>query len=234
MKNIFLFDVDGVLCNRGEKIDTQFCNFFLEWSKDKEYYIVTGSSREKTVSQIGENILLNAKISYHCLGNNIWIQDNEVTVNEFELLPEEYEYLNDAITNSTFTPKTGNHFDLRKGSVNFSIVGRDADKDVRRSYIEYDKNVEERLNLVKDFNLKFPRLTAFIGGDISIDICLRGADKSIALYWMFLPNTIIHFFGDRMCQHGVDFPIKDKLMPPHRLYNILHGYSQTFEILKNL
>ena len=34
----YLFDVDGVLCNRGEPISIDFKNYLLEFLKDKEYF----------------------------------------------------------------------------------------------------------------------------------------------------------------------------------------------------
>ena len=49
----YIFDVDGVLCDTGEIIDPEFRAWFIEWSKDKEYYILTGGKREATMKQIG-------------------------------------------------------------------------------------------------------------------------------------------------------------------------------------
>jgi len=74
MINTWLFDVDGVLCNTNEKIDPEFHDWFVDWSKDKEYYIVTGGERLSTVNQIGLEILNNAKIQFHCMGNRYLYQ----------------------------------------------------------------------------------------------------------------------------------------------------------------
>ena len=49
----FIFDVDGVLCDRGQLIDEKFKWFLEDWAEDKQYYLATGSPRNKTIAQIG-------------------------------------------------------------------------------------------------------------------------------------------------------------------------------------
>lgn len=226
---LYAFDIDGVLCDRGEKIDLQFKSWFLNWAKDKKYYIVTGSNREKAIAQVGEDIVLNSQISFHCLGNNIWIQDHEVTVNQFTLTTEENQFLQEQIKNSQFEYKTGNHFDFRKGSINFSIIGKNATQDQRQKYVVYDKNVEERIKVIKNFNYNFPRLEAFIGGDVSIDICLNGSNKQQILQLIDCANNVLHYFGDRCFKFGVDFPIAQALhKTKHACHQIDNGYIETY------
>ena len=53
----YIFDVDGVLCDTSQRIDKEFSQNFQEWAEDKEYYLITGSHREKTIDQIGPEIL---------------------------------------------------------------------------------------------------------------------------------------------------------------------------------
>lgn len=226
---LFAFDIDGVLCDRGQKIDAQFKTWFLNWAKDKKYYIVTGSNREKAIAQVGEEILLNAQISFHCLANNIWIQDHEVTVNQFTLTPEESQFLLEQITASSFVHKTGNHFDYRKGSINFSVVGKNASQHQRQEYVLYDKDTEERIKIIKNFNYNFPRLEAFIGGDVSIDICLNGANKQTILQLIDCTGSELHYFGDRCFKFGVDYPIAKALhVTKHTCHQIDNGWIETY------
>ena len=56
----YIFDVDGVLCDTGQLIDDEFSDYFQCWSKDKTYYLVTGSHKEKTIDQA---------IEFHLQGN---------------------------------------------------------------------------------------------------------------------------------------------------------------------
>lgn len=235
MNAIYIFDVDGVLCDRGQAIDPIFKNWFLEWSKDKTYYIVTGSTREKTISQIGEEILLNSVISLHCLGNNIWIKDHEVCVNKIELKPIEEQFLMNKVKESTYSIKTGNHLELRKGSINFSILGKNATQEQRLAYAAYDKQNLERFYIIKDFIKTFPRFEGFIGGDVSIDICLRGANKAQIFQYIDISKDT-HFFGDRCFINGVDYPIFKNLSKTQNgvSHQINDGYVETCKILKSL
>lgn len=235
MEKLFVFDVDGVLCDRGKTIDTDFKHFFINWSRDKKYYLVTGSPREKTIDQIGLEICEKADISFHCLGNSIWTDGNETVVNNFQLHDDELGILNQLLESSEFPYRTGNHINKRNGSYNFSIVGRNADPEQRLEYISYDKLNMERYFLVEEINRRCPRLEAFIGGDISIDICLKQANKSSVIN--FLYNGFIYYFGDALFEHGVDYPVLQKLKKlshMSKVYNIANGHHDTRKILEKL
>ena len=52
----FIFDIDGTLTTSRRKIDTDFPDFFLDFAVNNEVYLVTGSNRENTIEQIGENL----------------------------------------------------------------------------------------------------------------------------------------------------------------------------------
>ena len=73
----------------------------------------------------------------------------------------------------------------KTGSFNFSVVGRNANEEQREQYKIYDNEKQERLNIRESSKQKFPRFDVFIGGDISIDICLRGAHKGQVIETIF-------------------------------------------------
>ena len=206
MKQIFLFDVDGVLCDRGQKIDPAFHGWFSQFIRDKEFFFVTGSGREKTIEQLGVDLVNKCRISFHCMGNNIWIDNREISINQFVLKHEELHFLESLVNNHFFAKKTGSHIEYRKGSVNFSIVGKNASLEDRKLYSNFDKAFSDRLNIIKEITTKFPRLEAYLGGDVSIDICLQGCNKS-QITTMLPPNDKIYFFGDRCYEYGIDYPI---------------------------
>jgi phosphomannomutase len=245
MNTLYLFDVDGVLCDRGQKVDDQFKIWFLSWAENKSFFFITGSDRNKTIEQLGNDFVQKSKISYHCMGNNIWINNKEISINQFFLKKDELEFLENAIQESVFPLKTGNHMDFRKGSVNFSVIGKNASITERQQYKKFDKISNERLKIVKQLTTKFPRLDAYLGGDISIDICLKGADKSQVLQ-ILPPHEKLIFFGDRCYPYGIDYPISKYFTPMtkesiqgtdryrHEYFQINNGYNETWEILKLL
>lgn len=222
----FLFDVDGVICDRGEKIDPEFKLWLTNFLKDKKFHWVTGSMREKTIHQIGQDLYDMCDLSFHSMGNEIYVHGEEVLINQFNLTSEEKDFLLTCVNESLFTQKTGLHIEQRKGSVNFSIPGRNADKNVRQQYIEYDKINSERLKLVEKIENNMPRFQAYIGGDISIDICLKNCNKGQVV---FLSGSKALFFGDRMDKFGIDVPLMHMCSDSHHIKN---GYKETWEILK--
>jgi len=235
MNYFFGFDVDGVLCDRGQSMDPKFREWFTNWLIGKKYYIVTGSSREKTISQIGEEILNQSIISFHCLSNNIWIKDQEVTINNFTFKDKELDLLNSFIQRSHFPIKSGNHLEYRKGSVNFSIIGKNVSQLDRQQYVKYDKEYSERIQIINEFVNQFPRFDAFIGGDVSIDICLTGANKKQIINLCNFGDDTFHYFGDRCFKYGADYPLFLALQQTkHICHQINNGYTETYGILQTL
>jgi hydroxymethylpyrimidine pyrophosphatase-like HAD family hydrolase len=232
MKNItWLFDVDGVLCDTGERATDEFRDWFINWAQDKRICLVTGSQREKTIYQVGQEIVDMAFMNFNCLGNSIWMYGKETLINQIVLHEDERKWLEDAVLNSKFSIKTGNHIELRNGSINFSTIGRNATLDQRLLYKQWELVNKERDKIVTNFVNTFNRFEAYIGGDTSIDICLSGANKSQCID--LLPDGMtdnIIFFGDRCGPGGIDKPIADRLRYA-RVHKVT-SYKDTWAILK--
>lgn len=239
MEDIFIFDVDGVLCDSGQKIEKEFMKYFLNWSKGKNYVLITGSELEKTIEQIGLKIVQKASIVFNCMGNSIYMHGKKTIYNQFTLKEEEYQFLLKKITDSKFPFKTGNHIVQREGSLNFSVVGRNASIEQRTLYKRFDSVNNERQKIVKSFLKRFPRFEAFIGGETSIDICLRGANKGLA--YPLIPKvdqSRIYFFADKAYPGGIDEPFAQRVYERnvnegHTVYHV-NGYKETLDILKTL
>jgi phosphomannomutase len=237
IQKLFIFDVDGVLCDRSMPIDPEFKKWFLIWAKRFKHsiYYLTGSNREKTELQIGKEMLELADISFHCLGNSVWIDGRENIINTFQLNQDEINWLESKVKASPYPEKTGKHIEPRTGSVNFSIVGRNATVEQRLRYKQYDEETNERITILQEFIKTFPHFDAFVGGDISIDICLRGAHKGLALkYAPWNDYHSIYAFGDKGMEYGVDYPLSKFKALAYRYIQIDNGYKETWEILKNL
>ena len=237
----YIFDVDGVLCDTGQVIDEKFKDYFEEWSKDKTYYLVTGSHKEKTIDQIGRAIPDHQNIGFHCMGNAIYPPTgNEVLINEFEFTEEEMYHFHNFWRRSIYDQKP--NFDTviekRQGSYNFSLATRNKDRELRNRYMEHDKLYNERENFIIQLNNTFPRLEAYAGGSVSIDICLRGANKGQIINLIDDDESDYIFFCDQYGKYGIDTPLVEKLewLPRERgyTYKIDNGYHQTWEILKTL
>jgi len=234
----YLFDVDGVLTDTGYNIQPEFYDWFIAWSKEHRYALVTGSTLERTKEQVGETIVENAVFCANCMGNSFYQHGEQNVINDFELNEDEILFLNNKIQNSNFEIKTGNHIVKRSGSVNFSVVGRNASSSQRELYKQYDQLHSERKQIREEFLSKFDRFDVYIGGDISIDICLRNANKSrtVEYIWALPEYRPLYFFGDKMGEHGIDRPLAERIEERDmgQSYEILNGFNQTKSIVSEL
>jgi phosphomannomutase len=232
----WVFDVDGVLCDTNCVSVEEFRSWFIEWSQGRTYYLVTGGLRENTIAQMGPEIVENAVMTYNCLGNSIWYNGQETLINQFTLTPEEDSWLNSMLVTSKFPLRTGRHINLRTGSMNYSIVGRNATPEQRAEYKLWDAHHQERAAIARDFVTMFPRFEAYLGGDISIDICLKGANKGAAAHAIRQHSQdSIYFFGDRCHPGGIDEPFVKacNFDAGDKVYHV-SGYQETWRILKGL
>ena len=124
------------------------------------------------------------------------------------------------------------------GSYNYSLATRTKNKELRQRYMDHDRLYNERQNFIKQLNDNFPRLDAYAGGSVSIDICLRGANKSQILDLIYTKEEEkIYFFCDQYTKYGIDTPLinaMERLGDTGQVFKIDNGYKETWEILKTL
>ena len=204
--NKFIFDVDGTLTPSRGAIDPMFKEFFNAFCRNNQVFLVTGSDKPKTVEQLGEDTYNMCHTVYNCNGNDVWQSRKNIRTNEWVLPDNAHEWLTEELTASPFSIRTGKHFEHRTGMVNFSIVGRNANPEQRKMYVDWDKRYNDRDHIAYDFNLLFADLVARPGGETGIDITPKGLDKSQILQDFNKDDTII-FFGDKMHQGGNDYPL---------------------------
>jgi len=202
----FIFDVDGTLTPSRGKIDTAFKEYFNDFCRNNQVFLVTGSDKPKTVEQLGEDTYNLAHTVYNCSGNDVWQSSKHVRQSKWILPETAHTFLSECLTESSFPLRTGLHFEHRPGMVNFSVVGRNATLGERKLYVKFDTEVDERNTIAKQFNKMFPEIEARPGGETGIDIAPKGNDKSQILIDFDKTDRII-FFGDRMDVDGNDHPL---------------------------
>ena len=233
-----LFDVDGVLCDTGCTITPEFQQYFLNWMRGKPVMLVTGSNHEKTRWQVGDAIVDEALVTYNCMGNSIWMNGKEVlTINPIRLTRQEHLWIHHEITSMQFPGKLGNHVEHRGSTINLSFTGRPATPEARAAFKEWDTHHEYRARLVNRFNEQNPRLEAFIGGDTSVDICIRYANKAqvVNLLPSGMNRNLFTFFGDKCFPGGIDYPLVE--YGRNTYGSIIHevqGYQDTWKILREV
>jgi phosphomannomutase len=226
---IFLFDVDGTLTPPREKIEKEFELFFGQWvgyqkSKLNKVFLVTGSDRKKTKSQLTAPLLRLVDGVYQNCGNQLYIRNSLIKESNWKMPSSLHLDILEILESSIWFGKAGKNIEERVGMINISTVGREADTLLRKQYFEWDKIEEERKKIADTLSRKYTELSFDIGGEISIDIYPKGNDKSQVLKDM---NGKTIFFGDRCEKGGNDFEIA---IMSDRFYNV-SGYEETKRII---
>lgn len=232
MKN-YIFDIDGTLTPSRLPIDSEFQIFFQNWIKHKKVYLVTGSDKEKTIEQIGNDIWKSVTRVYQSCGNQVWENGLLVKENTFYLSNDLKLELDNFLNNSNWKEKFGNHFEQRVGLVNFSIIGRNCPQVKREEYCVWDQTNKERIKICDSIMKKFINIEAAVGGQISIDIYEKGKNKAQVLDDI---KGEICFFGDKMNEGGNDYPLAQRLITEkrqHTLYNVQNPID-TWNLLRQI
>jgi phosphomannomutase len=209
MKKAYLFDIDGTLTPPRQEIDQKFAAFFLRFAKNNIVYLTTGSDRPKAIEQLGGSIIDACNGVFTCCGNQFWEGEKLVYEREFYPHPSLIKFLNERVAGSKFHTRTGNHIEYRKGMINFSVVGRNANHEQRALYESWDAEAGERKEIAAAIltDERFSNLDVSIGGMISMDIYPAGRDKSQSVHTVRqLHGLPIVFMGDKICPDGNDLP----------------------------
>ena len=226
----YVFDVDGTLTPSRLAIDPIFADFFLNWIRNKNVYLLTGSDHEKTIEQVGTDIWFNVTESHQCGGNVIYRNGQLIKESKWKPNKSLLDTCQNLIDISKYKVKAGNHIETRVGLLNMSVVGRNCTQKQREAYYEWDKKEKEREFICLAINKMFPDLEASAGGQISVDIHEYGKNKSQIRHYL---EGEIHFFGDKTMEGGNDFPIANILKEPDKVFQV-DDWKHTFELLKKI
>jgi phosphomannomutase len=229
-KNKFIFDVDDTLTATRAAMNPAFKVWFLDFCMDNEVYIVTGSDYSKTREQLGVDVCIAVAKVYSCSGNEVWVKDALVSTNSFIAPPELYALFNSWLMASKFVLRTGAHIEERSGTINFSVLGRNATLKERQLYKLWDADNRERESIAYQINSTFPDITACIGGETGVDVYPTGYDKSQILQYFDQKLHKLYFFGDKTEQGGNDYPLSSKIKNSYKV----RSWIDTWEILQFL
>lgn len=228
----YVFDVDGTLTPSRGIIDPEFKIWFKRFIELYPVSLVTGSDREKTVEQLGEDIVDTVEYCFNCAGNAVYKKGELIYKSDWEMPDDAWQYLENYLYQTKYDRKYGKHFEQRIGLLNFSVVGRNAVGDQRTEYYKWDQTHNERNSLVKIINERWPELQAAAGGETGIDIFKRGCDKAQVLDRL---EGDVSFFGDRTDPDGNDYSLAKRILDENRgwSYNILN-WTHTWTCLQQL
>jgi phosphomannomutase len=220
----FVFDVDGTLTPSRCSIDPQFRQWFMNWIEHRAVWLVTGSDYAKTLEQLGSELCERVTGVYNCLGNELHTAGVQQRVKTFALDDAQTEFLKQLLKFSPYPTRTGTHIEHRGSMVNFSVVGRGADREQRADYHQWDQAHAERGRFAVLIESEFPELSAQVAGETGIDIVPRGWDKS-QIADDLKPYI---YFGDRCHPGGNDWPAAKLAQEFHQV----RDWRETWSILQ--
>jgi phosphomannomutase len=227
----FIFDVDGTLTPSRGVMDLNFKEWFLRFINQHSVTLISGSDRDKTIEQVGLDIVENVEYCFNCAGNVVYHKNQLVHQSAWTPPPELLKHLTYTLLRSPWQSRHGNHIEIRTGLVNFSVIGRNCTREQREEYYRWDQEHQERAEICKRLKELLPDLTFEIGGQISIDIFPNGHDKSQILSYIKEPVT---FFGDRLELGGNDYALAQSILDNSqgRCYNVINWTETMKELLR--
>ena len=227
----FIFDVDGTLTPSRGAMDPEFKEWFLRFTNQHSVILISGSDRDKTIEQVGLDIVENVEYCFNCAGNIVYHKNQLVYQSAWTPPPELLKHLTYTLLRSPWQSRHGNHIEIRIGLVNFSVIGRNCTCEQREEYYLWDQEHQERSEICKRLKELLPDLTFEIGGQISIDIFPNGHDKSQILSYIKQP---VVFFGDRMELGGNDYALAQSILDQKlgRCYNVINWTDTQKELLR--
>jgi hypothetical protein len=217
LNHVFLFDIDGVLCEPQSEVDSNILAALLTLQDDYPVYLVTGNSYTKSVDMVGNffPVFCNNADELRDDGSLEW-QDIETTP-----LPEDLF--------RGFPMKANNSLEWRSPRfVNVCMIGRYATKEQR---IKADNTWREMF--IRDIKRK--DVEAVIGGSVSVDVYSKGADKSRAGKWLNDNGYTFTFIGDKTDPGGNDYPlVKYCEEHPENRWFKSEGTAHTLKIIEGL
>ena len=86
MNRVFIFDVDGTLTPSRRPMTKDFEKFFVKWSKNNPFWLVSGSDLDKMREQITDFIFERAEGLFTCSANQLYIDEELIYENREAIL----------------------------------------------------------------------------------------------------------------------------------------------------
>lgn len=236
MTEVLVFDVDGTLTPPRQPMEEAMARELRRLANARQVYLVTGSDRAKLEAQVAPDILEASAGVFCCLGNELWRGQRLVMEMRHDFPPELIEFATSLIAAAAYPVRTGRHVEERTGSLNISVVGRNANLLQRRDYARHDRATAERDRIIAEIEARHPEYECNRGGQISIDIAPRGWNKARVFKEVKArsPEAAVHFFGDTISEGGNDLPLAQALIAdgPQHVVNAVRDWRETLAILR--
>ena len=220
MKKIIACDIDGTLAYSDTEISDEMLELISKLQK-KYIFVTIGNGNymhlynqfiKKYIEKIGKEIYVYVLGGLECYKTSkkeiIKIYSNDLSNDEKNKI---VRTISNFIKDKKIIPDTYDQIEDRGSMVVFSVLGRKANKELKKSY---DPNGEKRKKFINEyFKEELPEFEIKIGGTTTMDFTKKGHTKAFGIKKikkMFnCKFKDIIFFGDDLQEHGNDFPVKE-------------------------
>jgi phosphomannomutase len=224
MRDVVLFDMDGTVTPVRQPISQEMMLALDELGGFADVGIVSGSNYDYMSSQLDG---LTGVILLPCNGTKVYTCDGityskeydvdmkqEVTLRVYRLLVRTLlQFQSEVLDAFPDMPLTGHFISDRGSLVNWCPIGREANPEQRKAFVDLDKreNLRPRMRqrlldtLASVYQIK--NLQVALGGDTSFDIYPNGWDKTYSL--RHFEGHKIWFMGDKCGENGNDKALFD-------------------------
>ena len=254
-EKMFLFDMDGTLTPPRGRITNKMISSLRKLSEIGRIGVVTGSDFDYVWDQMSYafdigGVPVDRIDIMPCNGTKKYVTNpsrNFKLVHEAKMVEEigrePYGSIMrwcagwqwDIMTTHQDLPYTGTFIQCRGSLVNWSPIGRAANDDERKSWIERDNEKEIRKYysrlLSENFLLHDIKATAALGGSTSIDIYPQGWDKTYAL--QHCADKDVYFTGDKCEPGGNDWHIYEALKGSGKAFKV-QSPEDTIKVIEKL
>lgn len=234
--DVLIFDVDGTLTAPRRPVTSEMREALAAASALYPCYAVTGSDRSKLDEQLPQELQHALAGVFTCSGNELHVGGRLAFAREHVFPPELEEFAQAWMAKSAFPLRTGRHVEARTGTLNLSIVGRNASPQQRERFLHHDRAFGERRQLARAIAARFPDHEARVSGQISVDVTPKGWNKGGVANEVLErhPGASLHFFGDNMGEGGNDEPLAKALAAAgsrHRVHPVA-DWRETLGLLR--
>ena len=235
-KTIVLFDMDGTLTEPRGAFNPKILEpSLLKLSEYADIGIITGSDEDYLREQM-ETFLYDSSCRYKthllpCNGTK-YLKPPVTAAGDFVLTHEVsmaqqlgFKKYRELICELVYSqvdicllgaPLTGHFINCRGSMINWSPIGRNANKEQREEFINLDKEQKIRKRVLSELRAILTlkkmdnKITIKLGGDTSFDIYPTGWDKTYGL--RHFAGWDVWFVGDRCEKDGNDYEIYQKCL----------------------
>ena len=241
-KRAFLSDNDGTLIIARKPIRGEMAETIVEFARRYKFVIVTGSPFFDMEEQMPPEILTNPNIDYWCNMGNTLYREGELVYDANNVIDfEKFNPILQDILRSCpyqYHKSFPRHYEIHANcAINFTMLGRpevgEPSLEDRNAYVEWDAKVGQRRWIIEYLSKLYPEYNMSLGGQISVDIVMKGCDKAQVVNH-YKDEYRLGYFGDRIYKTGNDNSVAHEIVDAGGTLYSVKNPTETMHIMQAL